>query len=216
MSTSPLIASEESHPRSLRFWHWVNFLLVTALLLTVLVVKTSLNSKENTVLIKNVLSSKGVNVDDAQAKAVAKSLSKPVWELHTYLGYGLAALLLYRLIVEVRLVESQTLQYKIITKRKVLKEMLIPTIGAQHDFWVNIAYLIFYMILMVMVCSGLWLTLDMDSLKQVKKVVKQVHNISMYFMLAFYVVHILGVLLTELYKRNGLVSAMINGSQKHK
>jgi len=93
-------AEIKKHSSPLRLWHWLNAIVITGSLLTVLLNSTLLKTKKNAASIKANLHASGVMVTDQQARSVAHELSDKVWTLHTYFGYALAALLLFRLILE--------------------------------------------------------------------------------------------------------------------
>jgi Ni/Fe-hydrogenase 1 B-type cytochrome subunit len=90
----------KKYSSSIRLWHWLNAIVVTGSLLTVLLNSTLLKTKKNAVAIKTNLAQSGVTVTDAQARSVAHELNDKVWMIHTYFGYTLAALLLFRLLLE--------------------------------------------------------------------------------------------------------------------
>ena len=55
---------------------------------------------------------------------------------------------------------------------------------------------------------------DVDSLKQQRQLTKEIHNVNMWVIIAYIVIHIGGVILAELGKKNkGVVSDMINGGE---
>ena len=90
----------KTYSSPLRLWHWANAIVITGSLLTVLIDSTLLDTRNNAAVIKANLHQSGVNVSDRQAGSAAHELSDKVWTVHTYFGYVLAALLLFRLILE--------------------------------------------------------------------------------------------------------------------
>ena len=95
------------HPRkikkyspSLRLWHWANMIVITGSLLTVLLNSTILKGRNDAPVIKSALQKAGAVVTDAQVKSATHDLSDKVWDIHVYFGYGLAALFLFRIILE--------------------------------------------------------------------------------------------------------------------
>src|SRR5271169_865737 len=80
----------------LRLWHWLSAVVITGSLLTVLADSTITNGRTNAAIIKTQLSNNKVSVNSDQARGAAHEISDKVWELHTYFGYILAALLLFR------------------------------------------------------------------------------------------------------------------------
>src|ERR1700761_6923275 len=145
---------------SLRFWHWANTLVISGSLLTVLLNSTLLKSRNDMPVIKTALQNAGATVTDAQAKAAAHDLSDKVWDIHIYFGYGLAALLLFRIILEffqladqkfIRKLKSAWHQYHQTKKNREL---------ALHELTVKTIYLVFYLLLTIMVITGLFLAFE--------------------------------------------------------
>jgi Ni,Fe-hydrogenase I cytochrome b subunit len=202
----------KKYSSSIRLWHWLNAIVIAGSLLTVLLNSTLLKTKKNAVAIKTNLAQSGVTVTDAQARSVAHELSDKVWMIHTYFGYTLASLLLFRLLLEffeladqkfIRKLKSTYHQYKTTKKQREL---------ARHDFWVKTIYAVFYLMLITMAITGLCLAFE-DDVPLLKSIhaFRQIHAFTMYLIIAFIVVHIVGVLLAERKDRRGIVSDMING-----
>lgn len=198
---------------SLRLWHWLNALVITGSLLTVLLNSTILKSQTTAPFIKNTLKESGAVVTDDQAKSVAHDLSDKVWEVHTWLGYGLAALLVFRLILEffqladqklIRTIKDAYRQYFITKKQREL---------ARHEMVVKTIYALFYSMLITMAVTGLFLAFEdfFEPYKAYRHAIKEVHNFTMYLILGFITIHIIGVLLAERKDSKGIVSDMING-----
>jgi len=202
----------KKHSPSIRLWHWLNAIVITGSLLTVLLNSTLLKTKKNAIAIKANLAHSGVTVTDGQARSVAHELSNKVWMIHTYFGYTLAALLIFRLLVEffqladqrfIRKLKSAYHQYQTTKKNREL---------AKHEFWVKTIYAVFYLMLITMALTGLCLAFE-DDVPLLKSIhaFRQIHAFTMYLILAFIVVHIVGVLLAERKDSRGIVSDMING-----
>lgn len=167
-------------------------------------------------LIKSELQKAGANISDQQAGAAAHALGDRTWEVHTYFGYVLASLFLLRLILEffqladqkfIRKLTAAWQQFNIIKKDREI---------ARHEFTVKLIYAAFYLLLLVMVVTGLFLAFE-DTLapfKSIRHSVKEVHGFCMYLVLAFIAVHLAGVFLAERKAGSGIVSDMINGGNQ--
>ncbi len=197
----------------LRLWHWINMVVIAGSLLTVLLNSTILKGKNDAPVIKSALQKTGVMVTDAQVKNVTHNLSDKVWDVHIYFGYGLAALLLFRLALEffqladqkfIRVLKVAFRNYTILKKQRQ---------AAGHELVVKIIYAIFYLLLLIMVATGLFLAFEdfFEPYKAIRHSVKEVHNFGMYLVLAFIIVHLAGVFLAERKDSAGIVSDMING-----
>jgi cytochrome b len=203
----------KKNPASIRLWHWLNAIVITGSLLTVLLNSTLLKTRNNAAFIKAQLSQNGANVTDTQAREAAHALSDKVWDIHTYIGYCLAALLLFRLFAEfflhtdrklIRTIKNAYHQYDAIKQHR---EAIL------NEFWIKTIYAVFYLLLSITAITGLCLAIN-DDFPALKKLhfIKEIHELNMYLILAFIVIHIAGVFLAERNKNGkGIVSDMING-----
>lgn len=201
---------------SLRFWHWANMIVISGSLITVLINATLLDKGNTTPLIKSELQNGGATVTDKQVGNVSHALSDSVWEIHTYFGYTLAALFLFRLILEffqladqkfIRKMKSAYLQFQTTKKQREI---------ARHELAVKVIYAAFYLLLLIMVVTGLFLAFEdlLAPYKAIRHSVKEVHSFCMYLVLAFIAVHLIGVFLAERKDSKGIVSDMINGGRE--
>jgi len=204
----------KKYSSSIRLWHWLNALIITGSLLTVLLNSTLLKTRKNAVSIRANLQASGLTVTDKQARSVAHELSDKVWTIHTYLGYMLAALLLFRLLLEffqmadqkfIRKIKNAWHQYQTVKTHREL---------GRHEFWVKTIYAVFYVMLLTMVLTGLCLAFEDDvPLLKTIHAFRQIHAFTMYLIIAFIIVHLAGVFLAERKDSNGIVSDMINGGK---
>lgn len=198
----------------LRLWHWASMIAISGSLITVWINSTITDEHKTPSFFKDQLQKSGATINDDQARSLAGTLADQVWAVHIYFGYGLAALFLFRLILEffqladqkfIRKMKSAYTQYKTIKENRET---------ALHELTVKIIYSIFYTLLLIMVLTGLFLAFEdaMAPFKSIRHQVKDLHGFCMYLILAFIVVHLAGVLLAEFRKDDkGIVSDMING-----
>jgi Ni,Fe-hydrogenase I cytochrome b subunit len=197
---------------SLRLWHWANTVVISGSLITVLINSTITNQRKTLNLVKDKLQAANVNFNIDQAVSIAHALSNRVWSIHVYFGYFLTALLLFRFILEffqladqkfIRKFKNAYIQFNTIKKNRE---------AARHELAVQIIYSAFYVVLIIMALTGLCLAFEgIAFLKPFRHSIKKVHNLGMYLILAFIVVHLLGVFLAERKDAKGIVSDMING-----
>jgi len=200
---------------SLRLWHWANAIVITGSLLTVLLNSTLTNGHTNSVLIQSRLKDAGASVTNDQARSVAHAISDNVWDIHKYFGFCLAGLLLFRLIAEYFQLADQKFLRKLNGIYRQYKSASGDRKIIRHDFAVKTLYAMFYLLLIIMVVTGLCLAFD-DDIPALKKIhaIKQVHGFCMYLVLGFIVLHLAGVFLAERKDSRGIVSDMINGGDK--
>jgi len=210
------ISFKGKHSASMRIWHWSTFIVMLGSLITVLFAKTLFNAKDNIQLVQQNLQKSNITVTPDQARSVAHEFSDLLWHWHTYIGYVLAALFGFRLLFEF----FQPKDQKFITILKnALNALKMP--GAdkretKHFILTRCLYLIFYISLFLQAATGIFMAYsdDVDSLKQQRQLTKEIHNVNMWVIIAYIVIHIGGVILAELGKKNkGVVSDMINGGE---
>jgi cytochrome b561 len=194
-------------PRSvvLRLWHWLDALVIFGLLLTVLLRDTMLSARVVGALVKDKLDAAGAAVSNDQARGVARALTERLWAWHVYLGYGLCALALLRIVA--RVLEA------------VQGKASAPGAGAPaasaslHHRLVRLLHGGFYVALALMVVTGIMLSFK-DALglpRSASQLAHGLHENVMWFVIGFIVLHIGGVLRTEHGEEPGIVSTMIHG-----
>ncbi|OKS86269.1 cytochrome b/b6 domain-containing protein [Mucilaginibacter polytrichastri] len=220
MSTIEPIRKDVQHPAqvkkysaSLRLWHWANTIVISGLLITVLINSTLTDDHSISSFMKGAFTKAGATVTADEAKSVAHALSDKTWDVHIYFGYALATLLLFRLILElfqpadqkfIRKLQSAWHQFQITKKSRQL---------AKHELTVKAIYSVFYLLLIIMVVTGLFLAFEdaLAAYKSIRHTVKSVHGFCMYLILVFIALHLAGVFLAERKDNKGIVSDMING-----
>jgi Ni/Fe-hydrogenase 1 B-type cytochrome subunit len=205
----------KKHSAPLRFWHWANAIVISGSLITVLVNSTITDEQPTAALIKENLQKAGASITAKQANSAAHALGDNVWNIHIYFGYALAALLSFRLVLEF----FQLADQKFIRKIKMVYGQFKITKAnreqARHELMVKMIYSLFYIVLIIMVITGLFLAFE-DALvayKSIRPSVKQVHGFCMYLVITFIIVHLAGVFLAERKESAGIVSDMINGGK---
>jgi Ni,Fe-hydrogenase I cytochrome b subunit len=202
---------------AIRIWHWLTFIVVTSLIITVLMASTSLNPRKNVPVVQEILKSKGINADNQQAFAVAHMYDDKMWDLHKILGFALAFLFLARVFIEYAQAEEEKNTARI---KKALYSLFQSKNEPEkqelrHYLIVKYSYLLFYGMLMLMVCTGLTIAFgsEMGLSRQASHSIKEIHAFIQYFIYAFVIFHLVGVMLIELGKAKGIISGMINGGK---
>jgi Ni/Fe-hydrogenase 1 B-type cytochrome subunit len=220
MSTIEPTRKDVQHPAQvkkysapLRLWHWVNAIVISGSLITVLINSTITDDQNTSSFLKDALTKAGATVTADQSKSVAHSLSDRTWAVHIYFGYALAALLLFRLILEFFQLADQKFIRKLKTAWHQFQSTKKNRELAKHELTVKAIYGVFYFLLVIMVVTGLFLAFEdaLVSFKAIRHTVKSIHGFCMYLILAFIAVHLAGVFLAERKNSKGIVSDMING-----
>jgi len=182
-----------------RIWHWLNAFVVLGLLGTVFLRKTFLSWRTNSEILMSKLAEMNVVITQEQAKILAKAIREGMWEWHIVLGYALAFLLIYRLVI---FLSDKT------PKQKFSSLNL-------HKKMVHVSYYIMYGVLAFMALSGLVihfyeaLALSKDFAHDIKEIHEFIYN----GVLIFVPLHIAGVVIAESRDEKGLISSMIHGKK---
>ena len=185
-----------------RIWHWVHATVILGLLGTVFLRKTFLSWRTNSELLTQKLAEIDLSVTADQAKVLAKSIRAPMWEWHIILGYALAALVVWRIVLF--FTESGKQNYQNLSSETLHKKM------------VKLGYIGIYAIILFMSISGLTIhfyeTLGLS--KDLAHDIKEVHELVFNAILIFVPLHIIGVIIAENRDEKGIISDMINGGSK--
>ncbi len=185
-----------------RVWHWVHATVILGLLGTVFLRKTFLSWRANSELLTQKLSEIDLSVTEAQAKVLAKAIRAPMWEWHILLGYALATLVVWRIILFFTKSGKQNYLH--------LKEENL------HKKLVKLGYIGIYIIILFMTLSGLTIHFyeALGLAKDTAHDIKEVHEFVFNAVLIFVPLHILGVIIAEHRDETGIISDMINGGSK--
>ena len=185
-----------------RIWHWVHATVILGLLGTVFLRKTFLSWRANSELLTQKLAEIDLSVTEAQAKVLAKAIRAPMWEWHIILGYALAALVVWRIILF--FTESGKQNYQNFSSETLHKKM------------VKLGYIGIYAIILFMSISGLVIHFyeELGLLKDTAHDIKEIHELVFNAILIFVPLHIIGVIIAENRDEQDIISDMINGGSK--
>jgi Ni,Fe-hydrogenase I cytochrome b subunit len=203
----------QTNSAAVRIWHWLTFLVVTALIVTVLMASTVLEPKENIPVVQNILKDKGVVVSNDQTFAVTHMYDDKMWGLHEILGYALAFLFLSRIAVGLTQPKEERISFRLKKARMELKQTVSDRKEWKHYLIVKASYSLFYLLLFAMVTTGLTIAFgkDLGLTGPTRHTIKEVHGFIQYLIYAFLFFHLAGVIRAELRNAKGIVSGMING-----
>jgi len=207
-------AFNEPHSLAIRIWHWTFFIVLTASLVTVLFASTVFRTRNNITLVQEQLQEKGAIVNTDQARAVAHEFSDKLWDLHRLIGYVLCGLLLARILIEITQPGEEKLRTRI--KKAIGIKRGSPAAGGeqQHYIRVKTGYVVFYVLILTMALTGLGLAFeDFPLFKEFHRPIKQVHAFVQYFIYAYILIHLVGVIRADVGRNRGVVSGMIHGKE---
>lgn len=210
-------APTKDYRAPLRFWHWGNALLVSLQLITILFQKVIVNSRSAVPEFQQALSTERIALTVKQARSLTHIISERIWVWHIYFGWALVALFVLRVGLELR--GPSELRYSARLLEVARRYRLAPPAGkadAGKVLFAKSTYALFYLFLTIMVVTGLILIYadDVAFLDSIKGFAEETHNVTMYLIIGFFVVHVVGVVWAEMTKDHGLISRMVGGESK--
>lgn len=203
-----------SHSLAIRIWHWLLFVFIFGAFTTVGFATFVFNTGENIPLVQQQLQKKGLTVDAPTARGVSHAFNDKLWELHTWIGYGIALLVLVRFVLEVFQPGPEKMRQKMRHAAGFVPATREQAGEKRHYLTVKWSYVVFYVLILVMALTGLVLAFeDVPFFQSIRRPVKTVHNFNQYLIYAFVIIHIVGVVQADNKRYPGLVSGMINGKR---
>lgn len=205
----------QRHSSSLRIWHWLTFLFITSSIVTVLLNSTLFSQRDNIKLVQDQLQGQGVTVTADQAFSVSREYEDKLWGIHKFIGFGLAFLLLARVVIEFTQPEEEKITFRMKMAKAGFRQNDENKQEYQHYLRVKMSYTLFFILLFCLVLTGLGLAFgrDLGFSREVHGGIKNIHSIIQYLMYAFIAIHMAGVIIAENGKIRGIVSGMINGNR---
>jgi cytochrome b561 len=186
-----------NYSRIFRVLHWAIAITFLLLLLTIFLRKTWMEKNQVAEIIQTYLTENNYEtLPQNDAIVLAKKIRKPMWVWHIYFGYVLVCLYCIRLALPFfgEMKFTSPFQKDINTKTK-------------FHYW---SYLIFYIFTAISLITGLLIEWGP---KTIKKPLEEIHELSIYYLLTFIVIHFSGVLWAEFSNQKGIISRIISGSK---
>ncbi|KRP25735.1 MAG: cytochrome B [Cryomorphaceae bacterium BACL22 MAG-120619-bin32] len=180
-----------------RILHWSIAITFTLMLITIFLRLTWMNKFNVAEIIGNYLNKNDVVLSQDQLIVLAKQIRQPMWDWHIYLGYVLSGLFLIRFTLPFfgEMKFQNPLDKNATTKEKFQK-------------WI---YIIFYVCVIISLITGLIIKFGQ---KEFKKSMESIHELSIYYLVAFIVLHLVGVLISEFIDDKGIISRIVSGEKK--
>ena len=207
-------APTKDYRAPLRVWHWGNTLLVSGQLLTILFLEIIVDARSAVPEFIQSLSRDHVTITVKQANSIARIIGDRIWQWHIYIGLTLAAFWLLRVVLELRGPSDMRFSARLLEVARRYRLAPAAEKGAAGKMlFAKSTYALFYAFLTVMVITGLSLTWadDVAFLGQIEHTVKEIHNVTMYLIIGFFAIHVVGVVWSEVTKDHGLISRMVSG-----
>ena len=202
-------APTKDYRAPLRLWHWANTTLISLQLMTILFQKVIVKSRSAV----TELQSSGKEVSVPQARELAHIISDRIWAWHIYFGWALVALWVFRL--GLQLTGPSELRFSARLMEILRRYRLAPPAEkgkAGKILFAKTTYALFYLFITIMVATGLILIYeDVSWLKGIHHLAEETHNVTMFLIIGFIVLHVVGVVWTESKEDHGLISRMVGG-----
>ena len=205
----------QEHSMMIRIWHWLTFIVISGIILTVLINSTLTNQRKNIPMVQEQLKSRNIIVTEDQAFAVTREYEDKFWNVHKLLGYGLAFLLISRVIIELTQPGEEKIRTRIKNVLGLYRQKDNNKNEYRHYLRVKTGYLLFYILVIGMALTGLSLAFgrNLGISRELSRTIREIHSFGQYLMYTFIALHIGGVIVAENMKIRGIVSGMINGNR---
>ena len=183
--------------RTFRIMHWLLAILMFLLLVTIFLRLTWLEKFSVAEIINTYAADQQINISQDQAVTLAKKIRKPMWQWHIWLGYAITAVYVLRMLLP------------LFGRMRLASPKQAGLDGkTRFQYWV---YLVFYVLLGASLSTGLLIEFGPDAWHET---VEELHVLSIYYFVAYMLLHIGGVLLAEFTSLPGLISRVISGNQR--
>ena len=172
-----------------RLLHWALAFGILFILLTVFLRLNWMEKNHVAGILIDKLAALDIALNKEEAIKIAKQIRKPMFDWHITIGYVVTGIFVVRMMFHIKNKRS----FNPITTRE------------KFQLWV---YRIFYVLLAGTLITGLIIEFGPKSLK---KSIETIHKLTLYYMVAFLILHFGGILLAELGSKKGIVSKMIGG-----
>ncbi len=179
-----------------RLLHWSIGITIIILTVTALLHISWLSNNNMAKTIQENLQLFGIQISFADATIITQRLLEPKWEWHFYAGYVFVGLYVLRMI--------HLAIYGIhfpspLDSRNTLKQR-----------FQGLVYIGFYVLLGVTVVTGVLMLWGPTSWRWTSQII---HYQSHYYAIAFVLVHMAGITVTEVFMEKGVASSMIHGEK---
>ncbi|MDO9276770.1 MAG: cytochrome b/b6 domain-containing protein [Lutibacter sp.] len=186
----------KNYSTAYRVVHWSIAISMILLLITIFLRLTWLNKFNVAEIIENYLNTTNQSLTQDQLIVLAKKIRQPMWDWHIYLGYALTGLFSLRFLLPFF---GEMKFQSPFSKELILKE--------KFQNWI---YLIFYGCVVISLSTGLLIKFGP---KELKISMEEIHILSIYYLIAYIILHIGGVLWAEFTNQKGILSKIVSGNK---
>ncbi|HKI45757.1 MAG TPA: cytochrome b/b6 domain-containing protein [Balneolales bacterium] len=184
-------------------YHWLAAIAIFGLLITGISHMTWLDPHTVMDHVNAMLANSGEKVSRKVMFAFFNATSGSMMQIHFYLGFALAVLILVRIGLYAKGERRVT---------KLFRALFVPDTSKKKPLR-NVTYAIAYLGILTMVITGLLMYFDRDLGigRGTHEVLMDIHQTTMFILLTYVIIHIIGVFWAENTDEPGIVSTMING-----
>lgn len=180
-----------------RIIHWAIAFCMLFLLLTIFLRLTWMNKNNMAEIMQDYFADKDVSMSRDELIALAKKIRKPMWNWHIYTGYVLTGLFCIRLILPF----FGQMKFSDPFNKQL----------SRHEKFRSWVYLVFYVCVFASLFTGLMIRFGPDTLHEL---MEEIHVLSIYYLIAFLVVHFTGILWAEFTDEKGIISRIVSGKKR--
>ncbi|MCH2229697.1 MAG: cytochrome b/b6 domain-containing protein [Crocinitomicaceae bacterium] len=173
-----------------RMLHWAIAFSMLFMLLTIFLRLNWMNKHNMADIMTAGLNELNLSIGEDEAISIAKSIRRPMWNWHVYIGYVLVGLYCLRMILMVK--EGWKFSFN----------------GKLKEKFQSWSYALFYLLLASALISGLIIEFGP---REYKHTTEEFHELSLYWLVVFIVIHFVGLIIAERYDNKGVVNKMITG-----
>lgn len=173
-----------------RLLHWAIAFSMLFMLLTIFLRLNWMNKHNMADIMTAGLNDLNISIGEDEAILIAKSIRRPMWNWHVYIGYVLVGLYILRMALLVK--EGWKFSFK----------------GKLKEKFQSWSYALFYVLLASALISGLIIEFGP---REYKHTTEEFHELSLYWLIMFIVIHFIGLILAERVDNKGVVNKMITG-----
>ena len=174
-----------------RVLHWALAFGFLFIMLTVFLRLSWMEKNHVAAILSDGLAAFDITISNDQAIKIAKQIRKPMFDWHITMGYVVTGIFILRML------------YNFTRKKK-------KRIVSFKEKFQNGIYKIFYALLGITLITGLLMEFGPESFKDITE---DIHVLTLYYAVAFLVLHLAGIVLGENTDKKGIVSKMIGGGR---
>ena len=185
----------EEYPVIYRIMHWSIAACLIVLLMTIILRMNWLSQSHIADPIRKFMQAKNQPITDEELKILTRQIRYPLpmWDWHFYMGYVLTGLFVVRLILPF----FGEMKFSNPFKKEIsLKE--------RFQFLI---YWVFYLGVATSLITGLMMKFGPGNLKPA---MVAIHVLSLYYLVAYIIIHLIGVLIAEFTEQQGIISRTIS------